>query len=73
MKIRDCIKQVQSELQGAELLENIMGKFLHKVFNSVVKELNYSLPNLVELGSEVSHFIPEPRNFSEVSRLTADF
>ena len=28
------------------------------------------LTNLGESGSEVSHFIPEPRNFSEVTKLS---
>ena len=27
------------------------------------------MTNFVETGSEVSHFIPEPRNFAEVTRL----
>ena len=27
---------------------------------------------MVESGSEVLHFIPEPRNFAEVTRLPAD-
>ena len=40
-----------------------MGKCLHKIFKAVVNEIKNELPNLVESGSEVSHFIPEPRNF----------
>ena len=44
-----------------------MGKCLHEVFKTVVKEISQDLPPLVESGSEVSHFIPEPRNFSEVT------
>ena len=43
-----------------------MGKGLHKVFKTVVKYILQELPPLEESGSEVSHFIPEPRNFSEV-------
>ena len=49
-----------------------MGKVSHKVFNAVVNEILVSLPIMGESVSEVSHFIPEPRNFSEVTRLSAD-
>ena len=31
------------------------------------------MPNLGEPGSEVPHFIPEPRNFAEVTKLPAYF
>ena len=41
-----------------------MGKYLHKVFKAVVDELKNSLPALGESGSEVSHFILEPRKFA---------
>ena len=54
------------EWKGALKATRNMGKVLHKVFNTVVKEIFQELPPLVESGSEVSHFIPEPRNFSEV-------
>ena len=47
-------------------------KDLHTIFKAVVNELKNVLPNLGESGKEVSHFIPEPRSFSEVARLTAD-
>ena len=40
-----------------------MGKGFHKVFKTVIKEISQDLPPLEEYGSEVSHFIPEPRNF----------
>ena len=50
-----------------------MVKVLYKVFKTVVNELNNSLPNFGESGSKVSHFIPEPRIFPEVTRLPADF
>ena len=43
-----------------------MGKGLHKVFSTVVKEISQELAALGKSGSEVSHFIPEPRNFAEV-------
>ena len=47
-----------------------MGKGLHKVFSTVVKEISQELATLGESGSEVSHFIPEPRNSSEVKKLS---
>ena len=49
-----------------------MVKGIHKYFKLVVNELNNALPTLGESESEVSHFIPEPRNFAEVTRLPAD-
>ena len=71
-KIRDFIRQRQSEWKGALKATQNMGKGSHKVFNTVVKEIMQDLPPLVEYGSEVSHFIPEPRNFSEVTKLSDD-
>ena len=56
-----------------ELSEKIMGKVLHKLFQGVVNELNNTFPTLVESVSELSHFITEPRNFLEVTRLPEDF
>ena len=47
-----------------------MGKVLHKVFSTVVKEILQELIPLGEFGSEVSHFIPEPGNFAEVTKLS---
>ena len=47
-----------------------MVKGLHKVFSTVVKEISQELTALVEFGSKVSHFIPEPRNFAEVTKLS---
>ena len=49
-----------------------MGKVLHKVFKAVVNEISQALSILGESGSEVSYFIPEPRNFAEVTRLLED-
>ena len=49
-----------------------MVKGLHKVFKTVVKDVSQYLPSLVEYGSKVSHFIPEPRNFAEVTKLSDD-
>ena len=45
---------------------------LHKVFKAIVNKLKNSLPTLWESGSKVSHFIPEPRNFAELTRLPVD-
>ena len=47
-----------------------MGNVLHKVFSMVVKEILHGLTPLGECGSEVSHFIPEPRNCAEVTKLS---
>ena len=47
-----------------------MGKGLHKVFTTVVKYISQELTPLGESGSEVSHFIPEQRNFVEVTKLS---
>ena len=46
-----------------------MGKVLHRVFSTIVSEISQELTNFGESGSEVSHFIPEPRNFVEVTKL----
>ena len=46
-----------------------MGKFLHKVFNPVVNELDNALPNLGESALEVSELVPEPMSFEEVTGL----
>ena len=46
-----------------------MGKCLHKVFSKVVNDIFQELTPLGESGSEFSHFIPEPRNFYEVTKL----
>ena len=71
-KIRFGIRQVHSKWKGAEISSKMMGKGLHSVFKAIVKELNNSLPDLAESGSEVSHFIPEPRNFAEVTKSPAE-
>ena len=69
-KIRDCIRQRQSEWKGALKATRSMGKGLHKVFSTVAKEILQDLTPLGESGSEVSHSIPEPRNFAEVTILS---
>ena len=47
-----------------------MGNVLHKIFSTILKEISQELEALGESGSEVSHFIPEPRNFAEVTKLS---
>ena len=47
-----------------------MGKGLHKVFKNVVKEISQDLSPLGESGSEVSCFVPEPRNSAEVTKFS---
>ena len=49
-----------------------MGRGLQKLFRAVVNEISQDLPILSEYGSEVSYFVPEPRNFAEVTRLSED-
>ena len=47
-----------------------MGKGLHKVFSTIVKDIFQELTPLGKSGSEVSNFMPEPRNFDEVKKLS---
>ena len=49
-KIRDRIKQIQSEWKGSLKATQNMGNFLHKVFKTVVKEISQYLPPLGESG-----------------------
>ena len=49
-----------------------MGKVLHKLFKTVVKDISQDFPPLGESDSEFYHFIPEPRNFAEVKKLSVD-
>ena len=67
-KIRDSINQRQSECKGALKSTRIIGKGLPKIFKTFVKEISQELTSLGESGTEVSHFIPEPRNFTEVKK-----
>ena len=46
-----------------------MVKGLHRVFSTIVSEISQELTNVGESGSEVSHFIPKPRNFAGVTKL----
>ena len=71
-KIRDFIKQIQTEWKGALLSTQNMGKVLHNLFTSVVKYISQNLPIFGESRSEVSYFISDPRNFSEVTRFSDD-
>ena len=70
LKMCDSIKQKISEWKGALKATHRMGKGLHKVFSTIVKEISQELTNFGESGSEVSHFIPETRNFAEVTKLS---
>ena len=69
MAIRDRIKQNKSEWKGSLRATHNMGKGLHRVFSTIVSEISQELTNFGETSSEVSHFIPEPINFAEVTRL----
>ena len=48
LKTRDRIKKAQSEQEGEELSQKMMGKGLHKVFKYVLNKVNNSLPTLGE-------------------------
>ena len=47
-----------------------MGKVIHEVSSTAVKDILQELIYLGESGSEVSHFILEPRNFAEVTKIS---
>ena len=49
-----------------------MGKVLHKMFKAFVNDISQVLPIFGESVSEVSYFIPYPRNFAEVNRFSDD-
>ena len=49
-----------------------MGKVLHEVLKTVVNDILRVLPTLGESVSEVSYFIPDPINCSEVTRFSDD-
>ena len=66
-KIRDRIKQKKLQWKGELRATHKMGKVLHKVFSTIVKEILQEWTSFGESGSEASHFIPEPRNFAEVT------
>ena len=70
MAIRDHINEKKYQWKGASRATHKMGKGLHRVFSTIVLEISLELTNFGESGSVVSHFIQEPRNFAEVTRLT---
>ena len=47
LKIIDCIRQTQTECNGAEISAKRMGKGLNMVFKVIVKELDNLLPDLL--------------------------
>ena len=49
-----------------------MSKCLHKVFKVIVNVISQLLPILGESGSEVFFLVLDPRNFTEVTRLSED-
>ena len=55
---------------GAETTGTQVGRALPTVSVSRIKEISQVFPPLGESGSQFSHFIPEPINFSEVTRLS---
>ena len=59
-KICDRIKQRPSEWKGALKSTLNMGRYLHELFKTVVKDTSQVFPPLGKSGSEVSHIIPEP-------------
>ena len=69
-RIHDHIRQGQSEWKGALKATQSMGKGLHKLFKTFVKEILQELLPLGESDSEVSHLIPKPRKFAEVKKLS---
>ena len=69
-KIRDHIKLGQQEQKVLLLSTQNLGTYLQKLIKAVVSEISQALPIFGESGSEVSHFIPEPINFVEVTRLS---
>ena len=44
--ISDCMKQINNELKGVKISAKSMGKYLHKLFNTVLNELKNLLPTL---------------------------
>ena len=69
-KISGFIRQRQSEWKGALKATQNMGNGLHKVFKTIVKDVLQDLPSLGEPGSEFFYFIPELRNFAEVTKFS---
>ena len=57
-KMRELIRQKELQWKGALKATRSMGKCLHKVFSTIVKDILQELATLGESGSEVFHFIP---------------
>ena len=57
-KICDCSNQRKTEWKGVLKTNRNMGKGLHKLFKTVVKETSQYLSPLGESVSEVFNFIP---------------
>ena len=69
-KICGTIKQIQAEWKGALLSTQNVSKGFHKLLKAAVNDISQALPILGESGSEFSYFIPELRNFAEVTILS---
>ena len=69
-KIRDRVRQKESQRRGALKDTRNMGKGLHKLFRTIVKDILQELATLGVSGSEVYHFVPEPRDFAEVKKMS---
>ena len=57
LKIRDRIKQKKSECKGALIATHNMGKGLHKVLSTIVKDILQSLISIC-LGFHLIGFLP---------------
>ena len=69
-KIRDSIKQGQSEWKVELQATPNIGKGSYRLFKTYVKDILQDIPIFGESGSEVSYFIPDPRKFAEVTRFS---
>ena len=63
-KIYYHIKRIQTECKKALIYTQNMGKGLHKVFKAFINDISQVLPIWGKTGSEVSYFIPDPRNIA---------
>ena len=67
-KVCDRFNQRQSEWKLLLKATQSMGKVLHKVFKTVVKEILQYLPPSGESGSEIYCFITKPRTFLKLQK-----
>ena len=67
-------KAAQRDWAGAFLASKTkgLGRGVHRLFRTIAREVNKETPEMGEQGSEVAPFLPEPRNFAEVTRLPAE-